>query len=237
MHHQVAVRIGHRIEHLQEQPHAFAQVEIAGIAPVVDAFAVDPLHHEVGRSAGIHAAVQQLGDAGVAQAGEDLALAQEAVARQRVVQPDADALQRRLLGELAVVAFDRIHRAHAAAAEHAGDAPVTDPAADQRVGRFVDRPRFERPGRQLQPDIISGVAGVSGEHRLDIGPQGRIAAALPPQPDRALGLGLLQRRIEQAQGLAQVVVCRHGASPEPGIVRAFGAGCKHRCRVWAPNSE
>src|SRR3546814_5063061 len=87
--------------------------------------ALDVSQDEVGAAVGEAAAVEQVGDAGVLELGEDAALVAEA--RQQVAA-DAMAhhLDRHVLLELAVVALAEVNRAHAAAADLADDTVGAD---------------------------------------------------------------------------------------------------------------
>ena len=61
--------------------------------------------------------VEQSGNAGMLEVGEDLALAQEALQRRVELQTRADDLERDLLLELTIAAFGQEHFAHAASPE------------------------------------------------------------------------------------------------------------------------
>src|SRR3546814_932025 len=85
-----------------------------------DRLALDGLHDEGGAASGGAAAVEQGGEAGVLELGEDAALVAEA--RQQVAADAmANHLDRHVLLELAVVALAEVNRAHAAAADLADD--------------------------------------------------------------------------------------------------------------------
>ena len=162
VHHQVAVRVADRVQHLQEQHHALAQAQLARVAPAVDRHAVDPLHHEIRLALCADAAVQQGGDIGMLQAGQDLALAQEAFARHLRVRAAADQLERGLLRVGAVVALDQVDGAHAAAAQDADHAPCADARADQAVAfAFIRTGQCFAPGRRAIERIGGG--GIGGE--------------------------------------------------------------------------
>ncbi len=81
VHDQVAMRVAHRIEDLQEQPDALAQSKAARIAPTINGLACDELHHEVRFAIRADAAIQQGGDIRMLQASQDLPFAQETLAR------------------------------------------------------------------------------------------------------------------------------------------------------------
>ena len=176
MHDQVAMRITHRVQHLQEQHHALAQAEAARIAPSVDGFAIDALHHEIRFAVGADAAIEQGGDVGMLQAGQDLPFAQETFARDRRIGARADQLERGLLRVRAVTAFDRMHRAHAAAADGADDLPRADRTADRMVGSGMVIGKGAAPGRRVASEWLGGV-GVGVEQRLDARAQRVIACA------------------------------------------------------------
>ena len=126
----VQVRVRHGVARLQEQPEALCERERPG--DVGDRHAVDEFHREVGRAVGREAAIQQARHAGMIEPGEQGALAQEA--RPEVgPEPGVDELQRGVLLEGGVVARGAVDGAHAAASEHARDAPRADGSGQRRV--------------------------------------------------------------------------------------------------------
>jgi len=79
VHHRVLVRVGHRLEHREHQGEALRGREPVAIAVLIDGLAVDELHHEV-RSAFVgFTGVEQVPDVRMLEAGEDLALVNEAL--------------------------------------------------------------------------------------------------------------------------------------------------------------
>ena len=212
MDHQVAMGETHRVQHLQEQHHALAQAEPARIAPAVDGFAIDAFHHEVRFAIGADAAIEQGGDVGVLQAGQDLPFAQEAFARGGRIGAGSDQFQCRLLGVGTVAALDRVYRAHATAADHLAHAPGTDAASEHGVGCATRRLRLQclAPGRDVAAERLAG-AGVGVEQRLHLLAQCLVAVAQ--------GIDLLQARL--AGEVGDDVEDRQRAPP------AFGRGVAH----------
>ena len=98
-------------------------------AIVGDRHPVDLLEDEVGTAVLAAPAVEQAGDAGMVEAGEDLPLAQEAGVDRARVDAGEDALERHPLLELAVGALGEIDLAHAAAAEQSQQSIATDATA------------------------------------------------------------------------------------------------------------
>ena len=129
MHHQVAVRMRHRGEHVVEQREAPVDVQPMQVAIAVDGFARDEVEHEVGLSARRHARVEQARDVRVGQPGQDGAFALEArcagVAEHRQVQQ----LDRHAAADAPVGAMGAPHAAAAALAQQRLD----DVAADLRA--------------------------------------------------------------------------------------------------------
>ena len=74
---EVGVGVLHRLAHVLKQPQAVLNAEASFVAVVGDDLAVDILHDEVGLSGVGHAAVEQVGDVLVAQAGEDASFGQK----------------------------------------------------------------------------------------------------------------------------------------------------------------
>jgi hypothetical protein len=88
--HEPAVRMRHGGEHVGEEGQALLDVQMARVAPAVDALAVDELEHQVRLPAGRHAGVHQPRDVRMGKARQHAALALEAprgaVAQQREMQ-------------------------------------------------------------------------------------------------------------------------------------------------------
>ena len=209
MHHQVAMRETHRVQHLQEQHDAFAQAEAARIAPAIDGFAIDALHHEIRFTVGADAAIEQGGDVGMLQAGQDLPFAQETFARDRRVGTGADQLERGLLRVRAVAAFDRMHRAHAAAADGADDLPRADRTADGMVGVGVVIGERVAPRRGVTGERFGGV-GIGVEQGLRARAQRVVACAHRLKCACALGGVELGDRIEDRQRAPSLFEIAHG---------------------------
>ena len=176
--HQVAVRMAHCFQHLREQLHALAQVQLARVAPLVDGRAVDVFHDEVGIAFVAEAAVEQGGDVGMAQLRQQLAFAQETLACRRRIRRGADEFQCGPLRVRAIAAFDRVHRAHAAATDDAGDAPRAQLAAEHRLAGGIGRlfAQCLAPGRRIAAERRA-CAGVRIQHRAHVSKQSGIVAA------------------------------------------------------------
>ena len=112
---------------LHEQLDAFADVEPVVVAVAVQRGAFNELHDVIGRTVGGVAAVEDAGDVGVFEAGEDLAFLAEAVGKKRGVLIGDEKLQCDILAECAIVADRQKDDAHAAAAEFADDAVGAKP--------------------------------------------------------------------------------------------------------------
>ena len=79
MHDQPRVREGHRAQDVEEQLQLLAQVEPLGAAVLIRRGAVDVFEREIGPSAFVDAGVVEARDVRVLEAGEDLALARDAL--------------------------------------------------------------------------------------------------------------------------------------------------------------
>ena len=82
---EVLVRVGQRA-HAFDERHALAQAQAARAAPVVDALAVDQLHHEIREPVGRGAGIEQSRDAGVIEVRQHLALEAEALGERRAAR-------------------------------------------------------------------------------------------------------------------------------------------------------
>ena len=172
---QVAVRMRHRFQHLREQLHALAQVQLARVAPLVDGRAVDVFHDEVGIAFVAEAAVEQGGDVGMAQLRQQLAFAQETLACRRRIRRGADEFQCGPLRVRAIAAFDRVHRAHAAAADHLDDAPRAQLAAEHRLAGSREFVQRFTPSRGVATEWLA-LARIRRQHRAHFIEQVRIVA-------------------------------------------------------------
>ena len=135
--HQVLVRVLHRRGQLQEDVEPRVGVEHARFGVLDQRRAVDELHHQVRPAVGRRAAVEQPGDVGMVEAGEDLPLGAEAADDGIGVHPALQHLEGDALVERVVVADGEIDRAHAALAQLADQAVGTDARFERRVERVV----------------------------------------------------------------------------------------------------
>ena len=136
MDHQVLVRVVDGGADGEEEIHALADGKPVGIAVLIDRGAGDEVHHEIGAAVGGGAAIQELGDIGVIEVGQNLALGIEAF--ERVVAEDAAADD--LDGDHLAVQIVHAHRlvdgAHAAFGNELHDAVGAQAGADtEAVGR------------------------------------------------------------------------------------------------------
>ena len=76
MHDQALMRRRHRGADIHEEAQTAPRVETATPAVVVDRFAGDMFHHDVGGALAGQAGVVELGDVGMDELGEDLLLPQ-----------------------------------------------------------------------------------------------------------------------------------------------------------------
>ena len=106
------------------------------LAPRVDGLAVHQLHHQVGHAVIGAAGVEQLGDAGMIEAGEHTPLEAETL-DDRGRAPRRQDLDRGPPVELVVVAVRLVDDPHAAAADFRHQPVGSEPPADQ--GRGQDR--------------------------------------------------------------------------------------------------
>ncbi len=130
VHDALLVRVVHHLADAAEQPHAVVDGQPPPRHVDVDRLAIDQLHHDVGRTVLRDAAVQHLGEIGMVEAREDLALRLEAHGEPLGIEAVAHDLDGDLLRELAVDAFGTVDLAHAAAADARDDAPRAQAAPD-----------------------------------------------------------------------------------------------------------
>ena len=114
MNHQVLVRILHRFAHQPKQPQPFLQVQILFGAVFRDRQSIHILHHEVGKSVVGGSAVNQTGNEGMLQIGQNLPFLPEAVQHEVGVHAALQQLDGDFLLVLVVVPHGQVHRSHAA---------------------------------------------------------------------------------------------------------------------------
>jgi len=83
--HQTAVRVLHCVADLEEQPQALKEREAIFRHEPVDRHAVHVLHDKVGNAIGAGAAIQEAGNVGMFELGEDLPFAPKALDHRRVL--------------------------------------------------------------------------------------------------------------------------------------------------------
>ncbi|MEM7351389.1 MAG: hypothetical protein AAF657_11320, partial [Acidobacteriota bacterium] len=105
---EILVCVLHRGADLAEELDALANAQALAITVLVDASALDALHDEVGSAVFGRAAVEQLGDVGMVELGEDLALATEAAPKALGGRRGAEELDRNVLLER-LLASSEVH--------------------------------------------------------------------------------------------------------------------------------
>jgi hypothetical protein len=205
--HQVLVGIAYRLGHLKEEPEPVVDTESARLGVGDDGDALDVLDGEVRLPLVADPTVEQPGDVGVAQPGEDLALGQETAVDPVGVDAVSDQLEGDLLPELAVGPLGEIDDAHPPAGELADDSVGADDAAHRVVLRR--RRAGEPPAVQLEE---APGRGVGLEQPLHVPAELRIGAVLGEPPRPLLGRQL-ERGVEEPVGFMPVEPGgRHDAS-------------------------
>ena len=187
MHDQVGMRVADRFADLAEQVEAGGDVELARLAITGDRLAVDVFQREVGLPVLVDAGIQQACDVGMGEAGEDLALAVEALAQFRVGKPGTQQFQRDLAFVQAIGARSQPDLAHAAFA----DQPVQPVRADARAGARAVRQFHHRFGEEV------GVAFFHRQQLLEFVGERAVFAAQGGEVLAAHVLRQLEQRIEQ----------------------------------------
>ena len=200
MDHEIAVGEVDRAKDLSEERQSFLQAKLVLVAEIRDRRSVDALEHQPGTAVGGDAAVEQTRNGRMFEAGEDLPLAQEALARRGLVGAGAQELQRGVKFVGTVGTSHREDRAHTAAAELTLDLPSaqTRSRSDRRRRRFghaVDEERCPTlRGRAAQePRLRMG----SGERRFEARMQRLLLCGQACELAPRLGLGQIEQTIEQ----------------------------------------
>ena len=128
------MRVAHGGAGVTEEPEPVVDAEALLVGPDGDRLAVDIFHDDIGRAVVQLAAVEQAGDVGVGEVGEDLPLAAEARDKGIGEHAGADDLDGDLVGEVAGIACPLEDGAHAALSDQAGDAVGADAFRGGRLG-------------------------------------------------------------------------------------------------------
>jgi hypothetical protein len=131
VHHEIGMGVLHGGTHLEQQPEPRAHIECACIGEVGDGCTLHVLHHDVRLAVFGHTAVQQRGDVGVAEVGEDLPFVPEALHGELASQPTLEELERHPFAILIVGAHAFEHRAHPAFTDQPYHLVHTNARADQ----------------------------------------------------------------------------------------------------------
>ena len=229
---QLAVRVRHGGEHVEEQPHARVGRRAPRVAPAVDRLALDVLEHEVRLAAGVHAGVDQPRDVRMRR-GAPSALPSR---RKRSMPPRPEQRQVEQLDRDArlvapVAAVREPHRAHAALAEQ----PLERVAADDLTRRASARARPQRarclreiPRARCRRAAPAGRSSSSATLGVGRG------AAAPGAPARA-GASSVQQLVEQRAERCParlVEATLHGSLQH--VVQDTGAPCSSRAAPCAP---
>jgi hypothetical protein len=216
VHHQALVRVAHGAADLEEKLESLLHRERPAVGPGIDRLALDVLHGEERHTLVRAAAVQEAGDVGVVQRGEDLALGPEAREHLLGVHAALDDLERDPVLVLAVRALGEVDGAHPSPPQlthhPVGAHEPSDPAL-VALGPFTGgRDRGCR-------DEVTG-SGVRGEKALDVRPELRIVGAAPLEEGLALVLPKRRRLVEQLLAPKKPSVAHRGdpavlSPPEP----------------------
>ncbi len=93
---QVGVRMGHRVEHLEDQPKPVVAGELGRLGVFVDSLAVDVLEDQIRLPRGSHAGIEEPGNGGMGQPRQCRPLAPEPLLARLAHQRQAHELHRRL---------------------------------------------------------------------------------------------------------------------------------------------
>src|SRR5690606_23986952 len=144
MDHKVAVRVVHRGAHVAEQCDALMYAQTMPITVGRDGLAIDVFHHEVRQLPVRDPAVEQLGNVGMFQRGENLALRAETPMQLFAVRAATQQLDRDPPAEMTVVSLSEVDDAHTSATQLPDHAVRADPP--HRPGRWL---RLEYPLRDV----------------------------------------------------------------------------------------
>ena len=231
MHDEIAMGILHGGAYLHEQLDALADEQGAIVAVRVDGFAVDVLHHQIGRAVIQIAAVDQSRDGRMSERRQDVPLAVQAIAHARMQRRVVQHLDGDGLLILGIIALAAVHRAHAAVPEDGSDAIVPDAGSDQAI-LVLHQQGFGRFADGIQQGILGSLIGC--EQRLHRTLQFGVIAAGARQAHLALGGRGVHHLFKQRLNLLPAGARNHGGA-RPAISSSSHARARRisRCTVAA----
>ena len=134
MDHQPLMRVLHGRAHLEKQLQPLSGRKAVVVTIRIDPYALDQLHHQVGNAVVSGAAIQQTGDVGMIERGENLALSAEAFQNKRGIEAAAHQFHGDFLGVLAIRPGGAVHLTHAAMADRLSDLIDANAAASAGHG-------------------------------------------------------------------------------------------------------
>ena len=141
------------------------------------------------------AAVEQTGDVRMLQPGQNLSLGPQPRHHVGLVEPAADQLECRLLGEAAVDPLGQVDRAHATLAEHAQQPPGAETLAQTRFRRLPGVVA-KQVRRAFEQATVGAAAGIGLQHVEHLGAQAGVVTGTR-QIRRPVRRRQLDRRLEQ----------------------------------------
>lgn len=228
--HQAVVRVGHGIQHVAEQPQRGRHAHCQPLHVAVDGFAVHMLQHQVGLPpVGSHTGIEQAGDVGMVQLGQDGAFAREALAVARAQQPAAQELDGHTGLVAAIAAVGAPHAAHAAFAQQGvqrvGAEAVAGPGGHAGHGR---QGRQRGAGHEAPWGQVLFLRQQLGQF---VG-QRRVGLAPDVQPRGAGFGGQVQQFVEPGIQLGPAFGCHRSDSASSSL-----ALCQSRCTVRSVRSS
>ncbi len=139
MYHQVPVGIGYGGAHFLEEAQPVLYPKLPLVAPLVDGQAIHQLHPQPGNPIFRGSSVQDPGDVGVLQPGQDLPLPSEAGLHLRTLQSAPKDLDRHLLLKGLVRPLRQIHDPHTTFAQLPAEAVGADASTIHRKWRFLQK--------------------------------------------------------------------------------------------------
>ena len=194
---------------------AFADVEFAIVAPLIDRFALDILHDEIGPAFFGGAGVVETGDVGMLERSQDRALLLEALDHFAPGRFGSDDFDGDLLFEEAVRAAREVDSAHAAPSDFAQDFIISEAASLEaaRVGT-----QFGGSGQGTVEEGDGALVGI--EHAFHLGVQIEVGTRRFFQEGRPFSWGFLQGCFKDIANLAEPLrrhfPVLHSAQREPG---------------------
>ncbi len=190
---EVGVRVRHRRQHIEKEPHTRIDREPIRVAISIDRLAINVLEHEIRLTDLGDAGIDEMRDVRMRELGENTGLTCEPSLHGMADECGVEKLDRRSSLETPIAPLGEPHAAHAAMTDRCHQPVVTDPSGHDTGWRLLG---------PIVEEALAHHVRIAVEQQLDARRDGRTIALQLLEPGRAVALRELQRDIEIGTGEA-----------------------------------